>query len=130
MVITVNVSRSAGQILLGIKIMDKALKKKWVSALRSGKYKQGKDRLRQTNTHGETVFCCLGVLCEIQDNVVWSSQDHHYRKIQTYPSIIGVDKVSVPGGPPMSHARVIAERNDAGVSFQEIADSIEAQEAF
>lgn len=34
--------------------------KKWVKALRSGKYKQGKDRLRTGDK-----FCCLGVACDL-----------------------------------------------------------------
>jgi len=34
---------------------------KWVKALRSGKYKQGRNRLRKKDR-----FCCLGVLCELE----------------------------------------------------------------
>jgi hypothetical protein len=34
--------------------------KRWIAALRSGKYKQGKNALR---THDR--FCCLGVLCDL-----------------------------------------------------------------
>lgn len=34
--------------------------KKWVQALRSGEYKQGKDALRDNDK-----FCCLGVACEV-----------------------------------------------------------------
>lgn len=41
-------------------IKDKEIKAKWVAALRSGEFKQGKHYLHK----GET-FCCLGVLCEI-----------------------------------------------------------------
>lgn len=40
--------------------MDAAIKKKWIRALRSGKYKQGKNALRIGDKH-----CCLGVLCEL-----------------------------------------------------------------
>lgn len=39
-------------------------RKKWVEALRSGKYKQGKEYLAQ-EIGEETVFCCLGVACEL-----------------------------------------------------------------
>lgn len=42
--------------------MDQKLKRKWVAALRSGKYKQGKNRLK--TKHG---FCCLGVLRDVDD---------------------------------------------------------------
>lgn len=40
--------------------MDPEIKAKWVAALRSGKYKQGRGRLRSGDE-----FCCLGVLCDI-----------------------------------------------------------------
>ena len=37
--------------------------KKWVAALRSGKYKQTKNVLHRTN--GQDKFCCLGVACDL-----------------------------------------------------------------
>lgn len=40
----------------------KAIKSKWLKALRSGKYKQGADMLH--NPHDNT-YCCLGVLCSV-----------------------------------------------------------------
>lgn len=40
--------------------MDAELKGKWVKALRSGKYKQGKGVLCDRGKH-----CCLGVLCRV-----------------------------------------------------------------
>lgn len=46
--------------------MDKNIKKLWVEALRSGKYKQGKNYLHRV-IDGENRFCCLGVLCKIAD---------------------------------------------------------------
>lgn len=47
-------------------MMNKTLKTKWVRALRSGRYKQGKEHLRidAVGTQQER-FCCLGVLCEV-----------------------------------------------------------------
>lgn len=41
-------------------MMDAQLKAKWVAALRSGKYEQGRQRLRNGDS-----YCCLGVLCEV-----------------------------------------------------------------
>lgn len=35
--------------------------KKWVDALRSGKYPQGRHSLNQ----GDRAYCCLGVACEV-----------------------------------------------------------------
>lgn len=48
---------------------EQSLVKKWLDALRSGKYKQGLGRLR--NVYNE--FCCLGVLCDIVDNSQWQA---------------------------------------------------------
>lgn len=37
---------------------------KWIKALRSNKYHQGKDYLKKVSK-GKTKHCCLGVLCEL-----------------------------------------------------------------
>lgn len=52
--------------------MNKELKQKWVAALRSGEYKQGKGKLLY-HENGETSYCCLGVLCEVAkfDPAIW-----------------------------------------------------------
>lgn len=42
--------------------VDRELVQKWVAALRSGEYKQGRGRLHQAKDNS---FCCLGVLCEV-----------------------------------------------------------------
>lgn len=44
--------------------MVKEYKKKWIEALRSGNYKQGKFALKRDNR-----YCCLGVLCNIHPEV-------------------------------------------------------------
>jgi hypothetical protein len=40
--------------------MDPQLKRKWLIALRSGRYKQGRDQLKRGRK-----FCCLGVLADV-----------------------------------------------------------------
>ena len=45
--------------------MKQNIMKKWVKALRSGKYKQGTGTLKQYNRKGQAEHCCLGVLCEL-----------------------------------------------------------------
>ncbi len=40
--------------------MNKEIKARWVEALRSGNYEQGRYNLRHQNQ-----FCCLGVLCDV-----------------------------------------------------------------
>lgn len=41
--------------------MDQKIKRRWVKALRSGKYQQGRNQLMRS-----TRMCCMGVLCDIQ----------------------------------------------------------------
>jgi hypothetical protein len=41
--------------------MNKLIKNKWIKALRSGKYQQGKYYLKGTDNK----YCCLGVLCDL-----------------------------------------------------------------
>ena len=48
--------------------MKKEVAKKWVKALRSGKYKQGQNYLKKFNDKGEPRHCCLGVLCELYND--------------------------------------------------------------
>lgn len=47
-------------------MMKPEWKKKWLAALRSGEYKQGKNKLRDGDR-----FCCIGVLCDIVDDSHW-----------------------------------------------------------
>jgi hypothetical protein len=42
--------------------MDKLIAEKWVAALRSGEYKQGKGVLHNQDSN---TYCCLGVLCDL-----------------------------------------------------------------
>ena len=46
-------------------MMDPKVKKKWLSDLRSRKYKQGKDVLHKVDKNNDHRFCCLGVLCDL-----------------------------------------------------------------
>ena len=45
--------------------MLRALRDKWVTALRSGDYKQGLNRLCEEKPDGTTTWCCLGVLLNV-----------------------------------------------------------------
>jgi hypothetical protein len=47
--------------------MDQQIKKQWVEALRSGKYKQGTGHLRTGDN-----YCCLGVLCDLNEYTNWT----------------------------------------------------------
>lgn len=49
-------------------MLNKEMKDKWVAALRSGKYKKGAQYLRfKDPDDNQDRFCCLGVLCDIQN---------------------------------------------------------------
>lgn len=62
--------------------MKQNIMKKWVKALRSGKYKQGAGTLKQYNRKGQAEHCCLGVLCELYN------QDMKKNKKKTLPEKI------------------------------------------
>lgn len=53
--------------------MNETIKERWVSALRSKKFPQTKEHLKDNNG-----FCCLGVLCEIavEDGVIAPPTKH------------------------------------------------------
>jgi hypothetical protein len=46
------------------KALTKSLCRKWIKALRSGKYKQGRCQLVRGNQYGK-YYCCLGVAEEV-----------------------------------------------------------------
>lgn len=68
--------------------MNRDIAQRWVDALRSGDYEQGKERLARKGADGKTKFCCLGVLCEIAlaDGIVErksydGDEDTYYRTV-------------------------------------------------
>ncbi len=94
--------------------MNKELLKRWVAALRSGEYTQGTGKLRMFDPVAEcTRYCCLGVLREIE------------------PSICGVNEELLDRDSLRQHMggdiqqRELAEKNDHGMPFPEIANHIE-----
>lgn len=112
--------------------MKKSVKARWVAALRSGEYKQGIGELRSADDR----FCCLGVLCDLHgDRWRHDSHDEPYSYDQhshfnlppkTMVAAFGFDwgKVHVKIG---KHVATLYDHNDAGRTFAEIADAIEAQ---
>lgn len=60
--------------------MDKAIKDRWVAALRSGEYEQGVGALSYVDTDEKRKWCCLGVLCDLaQKEGVVTSQVSEFR---------------------------------------------------
>jgi hypothetical protein len=117
-----------------------APQKAWLEALRSGKYKQGAYRLKDSLTNG---FCCLGVLCEISNQGGFDNKDN-YVCDETYADATQYSTQWVPkkvqdwiGLRSSIGALRIGESltgfNDAeGLTFSQIADVIErrAEELF
>jgi hypothetical protein len=99
--------------------MDQQIKKQWVVALRSGKYKQGREYLRTKLSDGSYSYCCLGVLCDIKDDYIWKNYDYGYIESPGF-NTLEWEKLEY------STAQKLADMNDNGASFGEIADWIEA----
>lgn len=94
--------------------MNEELKAKWITALRSGNYKQGVGRLR-----GDDKFCCLGVLCDLVVPEDWDGPE----QLSTWA--LPPSYVIEPCGLSDATCAELACKNDDGESFEEIADYIE-----
>lgn len=112
--------------------MNSKVKKLWLKALRSGKYKQTKGVLK--NHKG---YCCLGVLADIYNkdkiNSGWKYDD--YLKQYRYEEKVGVlsdnickwANISTQGGfhNIKGEYKALVTFNDRGKSFKQIANYIE-----
>lgn len=128
-----------------------AARKAWIAALRSGKYEQTDEQLLRNNptydigdaddpnavpTH-KAGFCCLGVACDLflkleapigmrwdGDAFVWNEQELPARG--DLPNIVAnwLGLHSSEGA--QSDGPTLAELNDNGKTFNEIADLLEA----
>lgn len=109
--------------------MKKELKERWITALRSGNYKQSQGCLQ--DQYG---WCCIGVLCNIVDGTKWGKPDESSEtKVDQQPYDFGNGVfVDMPPrewlenrGLPYGAAKELAEMNDNGVPFIQIAEYIE-----
>lgn len=104
--------------------MDKKLKAKWLKALRGGRYRQTRDHLK-----ADGGYCCLGVLANIQ-GAKWKWEES---EDDLCPTIAGQRAFNGgllfprhAGGLRKDTMNKLANMNDDGKSFKEIADYIEA----
>lgn len=130
--------------------MDEVVKTKWVAALRSGEYQQGRGYLNRTDDEG-TKYCCLGVLCEIaraeglELDVHFADDGHSGTTYYDGYSTVLPDAVEEWAGLTVSNPEVVYDytlrkrslaelndgRQDSGVvtrepyDFNQIADVIE-----
>lgn len=106
--------------------MNPTIKKQWLDALRSGKYMQGKGRLR-AKLNGVDRFCCLGVLCDLLEPDRWSDNGLvtgtyiHHDLNEGYPG----PGVQIRAAVTADECQILAAMNDHGKSFEEIAQTIE-----
>jgi hypothetical protein len=102
-------------------MMNEPLKARWLEALRSGRYKQGRGLLRSSKDK----YCCLGVLCNIIDPRKWrqSSIGPYYWDDDCRFIFGEALRTSGLDGGMMEQ---LAALNDCGFSFERIADQIEA----
>jgi hypothetical protein len=105
--------------------MNQEVKTKWIQALRSGKYKQGQAYLRE----GE-YYCCLGVLCDLNESRQWTHIDHPSKKI--YSPFPNEDHQMLPKNISQWANLIeieqdeLIELNDTdNYTFEQIADYIE-----
>jgi hypothetical protein len=108
--------------------MKQEVMKIWVDALRSGEYTQGKGCLKSISGN----HCCLGVLCELYDK----NNEEKLAKLEVEGRVFFNEnsrltpmKVVNWAGLHFSDGSIqgesLANLNDRGSSFQEIADLIE-----
>jgi hypothetical protein len=101
--------------------MPQELKTKWIEALESGEYKQGKGTLCSAP---DGAYCCLGVLERVAENDV-EPYGFPSTAFYTRNGIEDGDRTeSSLSGVVVAVASFLAERNDMGMSFPEIAKLI------
>ena len=87
----------------------------WLEALRSGKYRQGKQALKTKSAKGQYSYCCLGVAKEVC-------------AIKNSEKIIHGSFLFITGEAVFLSIfvqEILANKNDKGTSFTKIADYIE-----
>lgn len=127
--------------------MNKDVKEKWLAALRSGEYVQGRNFLHRTDDGG---MCCLGVLCDlaVKEGVVRQSPSRPEENAPAFaydgatqflptsvmnwaglhsvnPEICYSGDTDDDAAP--ATADTLSELNDEGGDFELIADVIEEQ---
>lgn len=106
--------------------MNAKIKTGWLAALRSGEYKQAKGLLRRGIKHES--FCCLGLLAVI-NGTKWTRRANRW-VASTNQRNAGQGQhsgmyYSNNTGLTVRDASILAEMNDNGIKFPEIADYIE-----
>lgn len=128
--------------------MNKEIKEKWITALRSGEYKQARNFLKQNVVSVDDItltpklaHCCLGVLCELyikeENNPVigWKQEQNLFYFTPSNSPILEAKELPLEvciwagleeNNPTVPNSPLsLAELNDEGKTFEEIATIIE-----
>lgn len=113
--------------------------KRWVEALRSGEFKQGRGTLCD-GTFGDDKYCCLGVACELAareglvtrqgSNVVRFIIEERSYTLYLPPEVrdwLGLREFGGTFDIASEARKSLVNENDNGKSFSEIADIIESE---
>ena len=123
--------------------MRQEIATKWADALESGEYTQGVEALALVARGGGVAHCCLGVLCEL---AIGDGVDVPKESLPDDPALLGTpiaygrgqDFTGLPyevlawsgmysnsgDMPEIGGFKTLAEANDSGVGFAEIAKII------
>jgi hypothetical protein len=116
--------------------MNEEIKRRWIEALRSGRYQQGTQYLRQGDR-----YCVLGVLCDLYATDAWIAPEDvndpywYLDAREALPEEV-VDWAGLPDENPYvlvemadgnTYPRDLGSLNDTGHSFRVIAALIEDQ---
>ncbi len=106
--------------------LPKGFKKRWLRALRSGKFIQGEGYLKVSDDDGVIKHCCLGVACEIAGAIV-PYRKHKIALIENerVAKIKGITKVPASLHGFEDTASQLSTMNDSGDGFNVIANWIE-----
>lgn len=115
-------------------MLTKSELKAWTDALRSGKYVQGYEFLKSVNIAGFTCYCAIGVLCDVKGyrgtkkGDMYSFDDEEFDDFLNDSYLSGkydYGRFSYLHMPNLRDFRSVAEANDDGVPFTEIADHLD-----
>ncbi len=102
------------------------LQSKWLEALESGKYTQGRSFLKREEC-GTLKYCCLGVLCEVKGLPSARDTDYFpstiYKFNNEHVSMLSPHLISEVGL-TQEQAVTLAHMNDSDKTFHEIASEI------
>jgi hypothetical protein len=103
---------------------------KWVKALRSGEYKQGKGQLCETHPQEGNQHCCLGVLADLAVKAgVLSEFRYSFYLDETTQKWCGLADSAGSFKSESEEEKVtsLSWLNDRGKTFEQIADIIESE---